>query len=309
MSLVVAVVGFVLIVLAGVLPQRLPHLQPAETTTSIASSVRLGLVLVHLGLLATAAPVLLGAVGGHDVGSVCAELLGPPAPGGDATAWASAAASAWMFGGRWRARRHNRRIGRSVRIERWIGSHDLRDGVDHVTIPLQQPLAYAVPGRRPQIVVSEGLRQVCDEEELAAVLRHEASHLRHHHERPLRVAQQLEQVVGLLPGSRRTAVALRLAVERTADEDAIHEPAHRAHVRNALLKVVAPEIPPALAFLTPDTILHRLQALEDEMTVDPRRRRRSRALVSVPFLVVAAAGTAWFFSAHHLVLGFTSLCW
>ena len=46
------------------------------------------------------------------------------------------------------------------------------------------PLAYCVPGREPRVVLSDGVLQTLDREQVDAVLAHERAHLRHRHELP-----------------------------------------------------------------------------------------------------------------------------
>ncbi|WP_250002556.1 M56 family metallopeptidase [Actinoplanes sp. M2I2] len=112
------------------------------------------------------------------------------------------------------------------------------------------PLAYCVPGREPRVVLSHGVLQVLDREQVDAVLAHEQTHLRHRHEvvmesftafyravpRPLRSRLPLDAVHLLLEmiaddvARRRVGAApLRAALERLSDavpltEDAAADP-------------------------------------------------------------------------------------
>lgn len=100
------------------------------------------------------------------------------------------------------------------------------------------PLAYCVPGRDPRVVLSDGVLQVLDREQVDAVLAHEQTHLRHRHDvvmesftafyravpRPLRSRQPLDAVHLLLEmvaddGARRRSgpAPLRAALERLTD--------------------------------------------------------------------------------------------
>ncbi|MET0419541.1 MAG: M56 family metallopeptidase [Actinoplanes sp.] len=100
------------------------------------------------------------------------------------------------------------------------------------------PLAYCVPGRDPRVVLSDGVLQVLDREQVDAVLAHEQTHLRHRHDvvmesftafyravpRPLRSRQPLDAVHLLLEmvaddaARRRTGPApLRAALDRLTD--------------------------------------------------------------------------------------------
>ncbi len=117
------------------------------------------------------------------------------------------------------------------------------------------PLAYCVPGRDPRVVLSDGVLQVLDREQIDAVLAHEQTHLRHRHDvvmesftafyravpPPLRSRQPLDAVHLLLEmvaddaARRRTGPApLRAALDRLTDALPLAEdvaPAGDARVR------------------------------------------------------------------------------
>jgi hypothetical protein len=127
------------------------------------------------------------------------------------------------------------------------------------------PLAYCVPGRDARVVLSDGVLDVLDPEQVAAVLAHEQTHLRHRHEvvmesftafyravpAPLRSRAPLDAVHLLLEmvaddaASRRTGPApLRAALERLTDavplaEDVAADPAGDARHRR-LARLAAP---------------------------------------------------------------------
>lgn len=132
-----------------------------------------------------------------------------------------------------------------LRAESWLGEHRVDGGVDVVTLPCAEPLAYAIPGPPDQIAVTEGLASVLDEDELSAVVRHERSHLRWRHHRVLALGGDIEARFGWFGPARRSVGALRLAVERWADEDAgVGSAQARPAVRRALVKSVALAIGP-----------------------------------------------------------------
>jgi Zn-dependent protease with chaperone function len=90
-------------------------------------------------------------------------------------------------------------------------------GGELVVIDSVDPQACAVPGRPGRIVVSTGLLRGLDAGQRRAVLAHERAHLTHRH--------HLHQTLALLacaanPLLRRLPVAVELACERWADEDA-----------------------------------------------------------------------------------------
>lgn len=62
-----------------------------------------------------------------------------------------------------------------------VGDRTRVAGHDVILVPAQQLLAFALPGHRGGIVVSTGLVETLDAEQLGAVLEHEEAHLCQHH--------------------------------------------------------------------------------------------------------------------------------
>lgn len=308
MTLAVALGGLGLLHLPWLLRGRLTQLSPAEWTRATSISLRVGLVLVQFGLLASAAPTVLGGVGAHELAHTCSQVLGPPTPGGDLTGWASIVVLGWVLFARWQARRHVRQVTETTRIEAWLGSHTECDGFDLAVVPATQALAYSVPGPNPQIVLSEGLREAMTAEELAAVIRHETSHLRRHHHRQLVLACEIETVFAPIPALARATSVLRLAVERCADEDAITHPEDRHEVRGALTKTAVTIAGAVAAFTPADTILARLAALDHPPAINPARRAQTVAMMGAPVTIGLAAAATWTLMSHHLLLGLLSVC-
>lgn len=306
MSLLVVVLGLVLVALPSLTHRHLGQLHPVQGGRAAALSLRVGLALIQLGLLATAAPTVLGTAGATEAADACADIAGSDLPGGSWTAAAAMAALGWVWFGRRRARSHVRAVASRTRIEPWLGIHEVRDGVDHVTIPATDAVAYAVSGPAPQIVVSQGLRDQLTVHEVDAVIRHEASHLRRRHHRPLTLACEVETVFAPIRLLRHSGNVLRLAVERTADEDAAGPQDSRREVRSALAKTATSLVAAVAAFTTADTIVARLDAL-GHPPVDPHRARAA-LLVASPVMTAATAAVAWTLASHHVFLGLLSFC-
>lgn len=308
MILAVALGGLGLLQLPWLMRSRLTQLSPAEWTRATSVSLRVGLGLVQFGLLATAAPTVLGGVGAHEFADTCNQILGPPAPGGDLTGWASLGVLGWVLFARWQARRHVRQVTDTTRIEPWLGSHTQSEGFDVAVIPAAQPLAYSVPGPNPQIVLSEGLHDSMTAEELAAVIRHETSHLRRRHHRELVLACEIETVFAHVATLARATSVLRLAAERCADEDAITCPDDRRQVRGALTKAAVSMAGAVAAFTPADTILARLAALDHPPATDSAKRVQTVAMVGAPVTFGLAVAVTWTLTSHHLLLGLLSVC-
>ena len=128
-----------------------------------------------------------------------------------------------------------RRGRRSAYADRWLGSHHDRGDHELVVLPTPAAVAYSVRGPRPQVVISQGLQDEVGSELLAFVVDHERAHLRRRHRAHLLVAVWIEALFGWIPAVARSTLALRLTVERAADEEAAGaDPEHRLRIGTAL---------------------------------------------------------------------------
>jgi hypothetical protein len=289
-SVLVLVAGLVLVALPGALGRLGARLEPAEWCRAVIACLRVGRVAVHAALALAALPLTLQAFGAHHIAHDCyrSVTVGLPVP--PVTGWVAALALAASFGRSAVTRRRNAAAVARLRVEPWLGDHRIEGGVDLVTVPCAERLAYAVPGRPDQVVLSDGLLGALDEDEADAVRGHERAHLRHRHHDALVLARDVEAWLGWFPPARATVAALRLAVERWADEDAGRaSAAARPAVRRALLKTVALAIGPVPTFTDACTITARLDALA--------------STPPAPSVQVRLAATAPMFGLCVLVLG------
>jgi hypothetical protein len=97
------------------------------------------------------------AAGVEETAAACHRLFGPLAPGGPPTGWASAAPFAWLTLRQRNAVRAQRRAVERAHVEGWMGEHRSEDGIDVVTLAVDEPIAYAVPLGCGQVVVSDSL--------------------------------------------------------------------------------------------------------------------------------------------------------
>ncbi|NUR86773.1 MAG: M56 family metallopeptidase [Nonomuraea sp.] len=112
-----------------------------------------------------------------------------------------------------RARRRHRMLLRLI-------SHDdpVVPGVKVLDHP--RAAAYAVPGLRSQVVVSEGALKLLSEDELAAVLAHEAAHVRERHDLVLLPFAALRKTLPWLRVVREAQEQVELLIEMAADDRA-----------------------------------------------------------------------------------------
>ena len=308
--LLVSAIGALLLpTLARSLGRRLP---PAEWARLCVVLLAVGAAAVEVALLVIGLTSVLDLAGVHEFADFCERMLGTALPGGAPNGLAAAGAAVLLGTMATRQLLRARRTRRAVRVEPTLGRHRAGEGHDLVVLPSRRLFAYGIAGQPSQVVVSDGLVGTLAENELAAVLRHEATHLRHHHQRHLLVASVVEHTLGAVPLVPRSAAVLRCALERWADEEAAISDADRASVRSALVRVteamVAGEV---AAFVTAATVAERLEALQAGR---PRRASaRWRALVYGPaaalltVAVASAGGLLEHVTVVHLLAGLCSL--
>lgn len=131
-----------------------------------------------------------------------------------------------------RAARFLRRAGQAASAataETWLGTHTAHQDHEVVVLSTDEVVAYAV-GPSRQVVISAGLQHSLDGEAIDFVIDHERAHLRRGHRRYLLLAGLVETAFGVAPTLARSALALRLAIERDADETAAGaDPERRRH--------------------------------------------------------------------------------
>jgi hypothetical protein len=309
-SVLLLAVGLALLALPGALGPLGARLAPSEWCRVVCACLRFGRVAVRVALAFAAVPVGLRAVGADAAAHACHRSVTAGLPLSPAIGWLAAAALVASAVLSVATRRGNAVALGRLRVEPWLGRHRLEDGVDVVTLPCADRLAYAVPGRPDQVVLSDGLLDALDRDEADAVLRHERSHLRHRHHEALGLARDVEAWLGWFPPARASVATLRLAVERWADEDAGGaSAAGRPAVRRALLKVVALAVAPVPTFTDACTIAARLDALA---STPPRPSVPLRAAAAIPTLglcaVVVGALGACAAVAHHGIDGLHAHC-
>jgi hypothetical protein len=308
MNLVLVAAGLALMVLPGWTTRLGARLAPQDWAHLTTASLWTGLVAVRIGLLVTAAPSVLRLAGNHGLAEACHQTLGPITPGGTATGLASAAGLVLLQARILRTRRHSRAARARLRVEPWLGHHEHHDDYDIVVLPTPSPIAYALEGQPPQVVLSDGLTHALSDDELAAVIHHERCHLHHGHQRWLDLALATDTALGWFRPVRRSAATLRLAIERWADETAAHQ-GNRAAVRTALTKVVDTMVAPVPAFTTIETIAARLDALDAGPPAAPARWRLAATAPAVALgVTIAAALLTGTGPIHHGVLGLVGYC-
>lgn len=155
------------------------------------------------------------------------------------------------------------------------------------------PDAYAVPGLGGRVVVSTAMLRALPAQERRVLLAHEAAHLRHHHHLYVQLAELGAAANPLL---RPLAAAVRVGVERWADEVAAAEVCDRVLVARTLARAGL-----ARAHAGQDARRHThvaLGAVDSAVAertrallapLPSRRRALAAAVVALMLLPVAAA--------------------
>jgi Zn-dependent protease with chaperone function len=215
-TLLLVACGVVALVLPGVRPGRTLRGDPHWFARLDAAALVLGLTSLLLGL-----SVSVGVGAAHlAAGSTLWRYDGHLAPGGIVASALSAALLAFIS---WRLvtlARRGRQGRRLAHADGWLAQHEDLDDHELVVLATPLPLAYSVDGSPPQIVISEGLRDRLDDDMVGFVIDHERAHLRRRHRRYLLIAMATEALFAALPPIAGSALALRLVVERAADEEA-----------------------------------------------------------------------------------------
>ena len=108
----------------------------------------------------------------------------------------------------------------------------------------RRAVAYSVPGWHARVVLSGGLLDLLQPEELRAVIAHERAHVRFRHDLLVLPFQAWATTLGRIPGVRRAAAAVTELTEMLADDVAARRSARRV-LAAALVKVALAGAVPA----------------------------------------------------------------
>lgn len=309
MTIGLIVIGYLALLAPGFTRDRL-DLHPADTSRVFAASMAGGSALIQGTLVLWATPTVFRFLGYEAIAEACSQMLGPIPPGGQIGGWVAFVAAIGTTIGVVVGSMRSGHVQSLARVERSIGT-PRRFGSSEITIvPTQAVLAYAIGGRRPQIVVSQGLIDQLPPVSVRAIAAHEQAHVRHRHHRFVFLSAAVTGGFGWLPGVRTSLVRLHMAVESWADEEAAGPSAkQRSAVRRALLAMLALRAGRTETNGSPHvgSISERLQALAGNAPTPPRLSARTvYALTSFPILV-AAMTAGW--SAHGIGAALFGVGW
>lgn len=248
--LIVATAGLVAL---PILAHRLrAAFDPIELTRFNAATMSSGMVFLLFALLLCSVPLIV-TIGG---GSVIDRHF---FPGGALIGWISALGVILFLVAAVVGFRRALKVEAKLKIESGIGVHHDMGAYRLVVLEMTQPLAYALGGKDPQVVITTGLIDVLTPSEVAAVFEHEAAHISLRHRSHLILIGMLRPFAAIFIPAKKLVDAALLALETAADSCTSDLPS----TRRALLKASGVAVAPGVAGFTAGDVVARLDAMAE----------------------------------------------
>ncbi len=254
--------------------------EPMHATRVQSASMVGGLTLLDTALLICGAPIVVSGLGLHPIGRVGVDHF---FPGGAWVGWLALSLGVLLpVSVAWTLVKVVRRRADIAR-DLLLAGKLTRVSPPVVVLPIDRFEAFAVPGRSPVVAVSRSVDRELERPEFELLLRHEVAHV-DLHSRFLLLASALEPLGRGFPALARGTAALRLSLERWADDVAATALGDRATIRRLLLRVGSGQLAAGTAAIgRSDNIQARLAALEYV-----RERQPVTAWLMVGALVILA---------------------
>ncbi|MCG5215923.1 M56 family metallopeptidase, partial [Streptosporangium soli] len=196
-----------------------------------------------------------------------------------------------------RARGERRRHAEALAL---LGRHDGRLGA--LVVDYEERMAYCLPGRNGQTVITTGALRSLAAEQVAAVLAHERAHLRGRHHLVLAGAETLTRAFPRVPLFERARTEIARLIELLADDVAARRHP-RIHLAAALVSLATGRVPAFALGAGGATALTRVRRMLNPGAPLARRERLAGllavgVLLAGPATVAAAPGISAFL-AHH----------
>lgn len=162
-----------------------------------------------------------------------------------------------------------------------------------------EPIAYCLPGLRRRVVLSEGTFASLGDDEIAAILGHERSHLRARHDLVLEAFTAVHEAFPRFVRSGSALGSVQLLVELLADDSAVRA-AGRTSLARALVACASSVAPQGALAAGGGSTLLRVQRLHG--TLLDRRIAATAYLTSIVILVVPTLAVAvpWLVELNRL---------
>ncbi|MCZ7534321.1 MAG: M48 family metalloprotease [Acidimicrobiia bacterium] len=226
--------------------------RPVELTRFNAVTMSSGMIFLLIALLLCSVPLVV-TIGG---GSVIDRHF---FPGGALIGWVSALGAVLLMVAFIVGFRRAWKVETKLTIEEGIGVHHDMGTYRMVILKVAQPLAYAIGGNDPQVVITTGLVEVLTPCEVAAVVEHEAAHLSLGHRPHLILIGMLKPIASIFAPARKLVDAALLALETAADS----RTRDLTSTRGALLKLSGVAAAPGVAAFTAGDVVARLNAMDE----------------------------------------------
>lgn len=182
--------------------------------------------------------------------------------------------------------------------------------VDRVEIIDQEkPAAFCHGYIFPRIIISRGMMQLLDQDELRAVLAHEKYHLVYRDPLRLLLFHTAATVFFFIPGLKRLFTDFQTQLELAADEMAINEKQDRKHLASALYALLEYQESQPVSFVLSfygNTMERRIEALSAVYS-DKKRKPWNFTLLSL-FVLIAGLLVFMRFDRTALAEYDTGLC-
>ncbi len=168
--------------------------------------------------------------------------------------------------------------------------------VDARVLQSPVPAAFCIPGARPMLVLSSGMVEELDADQLAAVVAHERAHLRERHHLLLLPFVAWREALPVLPAADRAHDGVRDLVEMRADDVALRDmtgTAPRLTLARAIVAAAEGGAPRGALAVSGGSLAERVSRLLEPANPLPGWARPAAlaaaiALVGVPTLLVLA---------------------
>lgn len=159
-----------------------------------------------------------------------------------------------------------------------------------IVIDHNRAMAFTVGFRRPLVVLSSGLIDMLDQQELAAVIEHESFHQGQFDSLKIFILQLISQSLWFIPITKWTYHNYKMISELLADEYAIQKTGSELGLGSALLKLIkngfSDNPTPVLVYFTDGVVNYRLQQLVDPDQAIPLRLETTSIVISIHVLLL-----------------------